>query len=70
MNNLELCECYSDRVFLKDSRAYKFFETDGTRKPNVDLLQELDYMQPVRFWKLSDKFRLVSYPYLEGNHKV
>ena len=67
MKDLELCESYSNRVFLKDGRIYKFYETDGTKKPNVKLLEKLDYMKPVKHWKLSDKFELVSYPYLEGN---
>ena len=69
--DLELFDRYSNRVFLKDRRIYKFYETDGTRKPNVDTLKlgELDYMQPVEYRKLSDKFELVSYPYLEGIHE-
>ena len=68
IKNLELCESYNDRVFLKSGRIYKFYETDGTRKPNVDLLQLLDYMQQVEDRKLSNKFELISYPFLVGNH--
>ena len=69
MKGLELWERYSDRVFLKDGRVYKFYETGGTQKPNVHILQGFDYMTPVQHWKLSAKFELVSYPYLQGNHE-
>ena len=67
--DLELCESYNDRVFYKDGWIYKFYETGGTKKPNVDLLRKLDYMPSVNHQKLSAKFELVSYPYLEGNHE-
>lgn len=66
--DLELVSSFSNRVFLKDCRIYKFYETDGTRKANVEVLEMFGYMCPVKYNKLSDKFQLVSYPYLKGSH--
>ena len=40
MKNLELCKSYSDRVFLKAAGSISSMMTDGTRKLNVNLLEE------------------------------
>lgn len=55
-------------VFVKDDKVYKFFVTDGSKKPNADMMTLLG-VKNVEVERLSKEYCLLSYSLLNGRHE-